>query len=85
MNEKKFDTMYKHIKKIIENIDPAGFGAKGEYDDVIFKIIKDINLDKNILSDLICKNIAGQFGLNESNIKNSCNKVAEEILNLINK
>jgi len=84
MDDNKFKTKYKDIKKIIEDIDPAGWGAKDEYDDVIFQIIKNNPqvTDQKVLTENLITLLSEQFGLEKADIKDSCSQISKNILSI---
>ncbi len=84
MDNREFKIKYQNIKKIIENIDPAGWGARDEYDDIIFQIIKNNGgiKDSSLLKDNIISVLGNSLGLQRETIQDSCRDIAIQILSL---
>ncbi len=82
--KKEFKKIYKTLKIIIEELDPVGFGAAGEYDDVLFEIIKinteisSVTVFAQNTSDIIAK----EFGIEGKNIYDSCLIYAKKIVSI---
>lgn len=81
MNEDEFKKIYKELKSIIEEVDPAGFGAEGEYDDVLFSIIRDNqNLAKeDVFVQNTARIIAERFGLNVEDLVEPVAEFAKKV------
>ncbi len=62
MNPNEYKKISSHLKEIIENIDPASLGGKGEYDRLIDSIIRTFFGEKKVLSKQSLNEImSGQF------------------------
>ena len=81
MNEDEFKRIYRELKSIIEEIDPAGLGAEGEYDDVLFSIIRENRdlTEKEVFAQNIARVIAERFGLNKEDIIESSMELSEKV------
>jgi len=82
MNKNNFKEKYRFIKSLFDEFDPAGSGAIGEYDDLIFEIMVKIenNSDKNNITNLVSGIVGGFLGSGEENVKKSCGIIVDKIL-----
>lgn len=82
MHRNDFKEKYRFIKLLFDEFDPAGSGAIGEYDDLIFEIMKKIknNSNKSNIVDVI-SDIVGRFlGSGKENVVKNCEIIVEKIL-----
>jgi hypothetical protein len=84
MNEREFKNRYHTLKSLIEELDPAGFGAANEYDDILFKIIRDNEniTGERVFSENVTRLISEAFGLETLDLTDSCNDFAEEVFRI---
>ncbi len=80
-NSTIFKEKYGYLKEMFEETDPVGFGAVGEYDDVIFKIIKENKsvTDPVFLFQRMVKILSTELG--SSADKSLCKTISFNFLN----
>lgn len=66
-----FEKKYQTMKKWIEEIDPAGLGAEGEYDDILFQIARANShvSNKNVFVQNTAHAIADALGLETQDVE----------------
>lgn len=82
MKQKDFQSKYALLKSLIEEIDPAGFGAAGEYDDALFKILA---VNENVFkAEVYAANaariVADELGVDEEQIRQDMQILSQRVL-----
>lgn len=57
MDMKNYKNVQAKISTLIEEIDPASLGGRGEYDNLVNAIIRNFIVKKNVLSDSSLRDI----------------------------
>ena len=82
MNRNDFKEKYRFIKSLFDELDPAGSGAIGEYDDLIFQIMEKVknNINESSMVDIVSDVVGSFLGSGKENVTKNCEIIVKKIL-----